>query len=82
MIKVLFFAQLSDIAQCKDLDVEHRGGNVKGLLDGLKNHVPDALIEQLQDQTAMVSINQQYATWDSELADGDEVGFLPPVSGG
>jgi MoaE-MoaD fusion protein len=26
--------------------------------------------------------NGSYATWDSALADGDEVAFLPPVSGG
>jgi len=29
-----------------------------------------------------VAINQQFATWDSSLAAGDELAFLPPISGG
>ena len=82
MIKVLFFAQLSDIAQCNALELELESSNVKGLLNDMQGHVSDALLDQLKEQTSMVSINQQYASWDSELSDGDEVGFLPPVSGG
>lgn len=31
---------------------------------------------------AMVMVNQTYATADVELSDGDEVAFIPPVSGG
>lgn len=29
-----------------------------------------------------VAVNQSWAEWDSPLQDGDEVAFLPPVSGG
>jgi sulfur-carrier protein len=29
-----------------------------------------------------VAINQQFATWDASLAAGDELAFLPPISGG
>lgn len=29
-----------------------------------------------------VAINQAFATADTPLADGDELGFLPPISGG
>ncbi len=28
------------------------------------------------------AVNEQYAKFDTPLADGDEVAFLPPVSGG
>ena len=28
------------------------------------------------------AVNEQYARFDTPLADGDEVAFLPPVSGG
>ena len=29
-----------------------------------------------------VAINQQFANWDTPLAGGDELAFLPPISGG
>jgi sulfur-carrier protein len=29
-----------------------------------------------------VAINQRFASWDAPLTDGDELAFLPPISGG
>lgn len=29
-----------------------------------------------------VAINQQFASWDTPLSGGDELAFLPPISGG
>jgi len=30
----------------------------------------------------VVSRNQEFAAWDTQIAAGDEIAFLPPVSGG
>jgi molybdopterin converting factor small subunit len=30
----------------------------------------------------MVAVNDEMASWDSSLSDGDEVLFFPPVAGG
>ncbi len=30
----------------------------------------------------VVAINEEYGSWAQRLADGDRVGFIPPVSGG
>src|SRR4029077_8192083 len=35
------------------------------------------------DQSAVrVALNQEFTDWDSKVANGDEVAFIPPVSGG
>lgn len=33
-------------------------------------------------QAAKPAVNLEYTTWDHALQDGDEVAFIPPVSGG
>ncbi len=51
---------------------------------------PSLLYEELRakhdlklPQSALkVSINHLIQSWDCELSDGDQIGFLPPVSGG
>lgn len=52
--------------------------------------VTDLISELASEQTRfidmapslMISINQEYVERDAELQDGDEVAFIPPVSGG
>jgi molybdopterin converting factor subunit 1 len=34
------------------------------------------------EATCKVAINDEFATWDAPLADGDTVLFFPPVAGG
>ena len=83
MIKVLFFAHLRDHAQTDSVELPLGDMQVvRDLLAGLQDHVPQALIDALSDESALVSVNQQYAGWDAQLEDGAEVGILPPVSGG
>lgn len=83
MIKVLFFASLRDEAQTSTCEVDALDvSNVRELVTKLSEQLPSALIDALSDEASMVSINHQYAGWDAKLSDGDEVGFLPPVSGG
>ena len=49
---------------------------------------PEKLWRQLGLQPAhppaevRVAINQQFAAWDASLVAGDELAFLPPISGG
>ena len=30
----------------------------------------------------LVAVNEEYAKWDGTLSEGDEIAFIPPVSGG
>ena len=82
-VKVLFFAHLRDIAQSDSVEIDLGAAKVvRDLLTTLQGQVPSELIEALRDESALVSVNHKYAGWDGILSNGDEVGILPPVSGG
>jgi len=79
-VRVLFFGQLKDITGLPEGEVElFDGGTVEDLF-----MVCDTLHPRLREFRASIaaSVNQEYATWDTPLSSGDEVAFLPPVSGG
>ena len=84
-IKLLFFAQLRDLAGSVSTELDIDGSpTVVELLDTLceQNQANNAFVVALQDPSLMVSVNQQVVNKLSVLNEGDEVGFLPPVSGG
>ncbi|NND82838.1 MAG: MoaD/ThiS family protein [Gammaproteobacteria bacterium] len=83
MIKARFFAQLAEDAGCDTLELEFKAGvTARKLLDELEPRIAAPGIDTLRHDVVLLSINQVMAEWDAELSDGDEVGFLPPFSGG
>ena len=79
-VNVLFFGVLKDFFEAeRDLVELPDGATVADLLDSLR---VDDSSELLVWKSIAVSVNQQFAAANSELHDGDEVGLLPPVSGG
>ena len=79
-VKVLFFGRLKELS-----------GRPEDAID----FADAATIEQLfalyaarhpelakYRSSVVASRNQEFATWDTPLRSGDEVAFLPPVSGG
>ena len=79
-IKVLFFAS------CRDLI--GTGEREMTLTDGatVTDLIAELALEQVRftdlAPSLMVSVNQAYVERDAELQEGDEVAFIPPVSGG
>lgn len=81
IIDLKFFGRLSELAPA-DGAVDHSDANsVADLLDILGTH-DDALGEALRAISTKVMVNQVIVHKDTPLNDGDEVAFLPPVSGG
>src|ERR1700735_2603297 len=79
-VRVLCFGQLKDITGLAQEDAEiSEGARVEDLFERYGQRFP-RLVE-FRPSVAM-SINQEYAAWRSQLSGGDEVAFLPPVSGG
>jgi molybdopterin converting factor subunit 1 len=77
---VLFFGQLKDIAGVSQEDAElSEGARVEDLYERYARRFPR--LAEFRPSVA-ASVNQEYAEWRAALAAGDEVAFLPPVSGG
>lgn len=79
-VRVLFFGQLREIVGVSEEYAElSDGARVEDLFERYGRRFP-----KLSEFRASIatSINQEYANWRSQLATGDEVAFLPPVSGG
>ncbi len=79
-IHVLLFGQLKDIVgRSEDYLTLDPGARLSAVMDHYSGQF--AAIRGLSGSIAC-SINQEYAAVSSELHEGDEVGLLPPVSGG
>ncbi|QGN54398.1 MoaD/ThiS family protein [Novosphingobium sp. Gsoil 351] len=74
-LKVLFLGRLQDAAGAGERMVEYRR-HVAGLIDSFE----PALAAALRSPKVRVAVNGAIGA--SVLTDGDEVAFLPPVSGG
>ena len=84
MIKVLFFARIREQLDCAS--VERDWDNSLHSIEGLRSALVASGGEQweavLTEENIICAVNQQVVTGKIELADGDEVAFFPPVTGG
>ena len=79
-VRVLFFGQLKEIVGLAQEDAElSEGARVEDLFERYGRRFPK--LAEFRPSVA-ASLNQEYAEWRAPLAAGDEVAFLPPVSGG
>ena len=79
-VTVRLFARLRDLAGAGELEREVPGpATVRTVWNGLVADMP-ALGEY--EKTMSVAVNADYARMSAPVGDGDEVAFLPPVSGG
>ena len=79
-VRVLFFGMLKDWAGKSDDSLDLPEGSTLG--DVVQHY--ETRIPRMKDFAASIamSVNQEYAGPESRLKAGDEVGLLPPVSGG
>src|SRR5207248_926101 len=78
-VKVLFFGRLKEIVgQPEDCADMAQGAQIETLFNHYRARYP-----QLTEYRAslVASRNQEFAAWNTPLSSGDEVAFLPPVSG-
>src|SRR5262249_61771790 len=79
-IRVLLFGQLKDIVGRPEESVEIQTGS--SLSDLMARYAQQFPKFKPMVGSIACSLNREYAAASSVLHDGDEVGLLPPVSGG
>jgi molybdopterin converting factor subunit 1 len=79
-VRVLFFGRLKDIVGRAEEEAElSDGARVEDLFARYANRLPELARFR---PSVVASVNQEFAEWRAPLSAGDEVAFLPPVSGG
>jgi molybdopterin synthase catalytic subunit len=79
-VRVLFFGMLKDIVgKPEDSLLLAEGSRLKMVFEHYAGLYPK--LRELE-ASLLLAHNQQFSSGSAELADGDEVAFLPPVSGG
>jgi len=82
MVKIRLFARLKDLAGRPDVCLElDRPIPLKGLWGTLREEIP-RVIDCVEGGRVLVAVNQEMATEETVIHDGDEVGLMPPFSGG
>jgi molybdopterin synthase catalytic subunit len=79
-VKVLFFGQLKDIAGRSQDSLElAEGATLKDIFEHYAAQYPR--MQEIRG-SVVIACNQNFAEASTTVLDGDEVAFLPPVSGG
>ncbi|HVO58374.1 MAG TPA: molybdopterin converting factor subunit 1 [Dongiaceae bacterium] len=80
LVKVLYFGRLKELAGAAEEAVELRDGAV---LEDLFAQCSAPRPQLRKFRASLVAArNREFAAWDTALKPGDEIAFLPPVSGG
>lgn len=79
-VKVIFFGRIRELVACsEDLAEAPEGATIADLFDRYAARYPQLAGFR---SSLVASRNQEFAAWETQLAAGDVIGFLPPVSGG
>jgi molybdopterin converting factor subunit 1 len=79
-VRVRLFASLREVVGASSLDLDLPDGATTGSAWELLATAHPALVPRRESLSA--AVNRSYAAFDTPLAEGDEVVFIPPVSGG
>jgi molybdopterin converting factor subunit 1 len=79
-IKVIFFASLREEVGVPEVAVV--ASSLDTLWSALAEIFDSGVMQVLQQDNVRIAVNQALVDGDIELKGGDEVAFLPPVTGG
>jgi molybdopterin converting factor subunit 1 len=79
-VTILLFARLREVTGASELTRTVADGSTAG--DAWQTLVAEFPALADHTRSLSVAVNEEYARMNAALRDGDEVAFLPPVSGG
>ncbi len=81
-VTVKFFASLRDVTGLEEMQHEFDGANLADLIESLKKALTREAFKEITAKNVKVALNQELIDGSAAVSDGDEVAFLPPVTGG
>jgi sulfur-carrier protein len=84
MVTILYFARLREAlgTGSEQLTLPESGANVASLRETLIGRGGAWARELAPSRNVRIAVNQDMASADTPVNDGDEVAFFPPVTGG
>ena len=82
-IEVLFFASLREELGIDTVELHlNEAASRRTLLDSLMLELGEEKVAPLLSEEVSIAVNQTIEKGDFALSSGDEVAFLPPITGG
>jgi molybdopterin converting factor subunit 1 len=82
-IKVRFFAALREQVGRDVVEVRApTSGDIAGLLANMREQLGETVVAGLTAPNVRVALNREFVNGDCAVRDGDEVAFMPPITGG
>lgn len=80
MINVLFFARLKD--QVGQSEIQISDDQAGKTIAQLQQDLISQGMAALEDESIRVAVNQNFCSPETVIKSGDEIAFMPPVTGG
>ncbi len=82
MITLKYFASLKSIAEKEEDHLDIKSPITIDQLSDIISETTPKMGAMVREKKVLISVNQEMASADTLIRDGDEVAFLPPFSGG
>jgi sulfur-carrier protein len=84
MVQLVYFARLREAlgTGSETLELPPGVGTVAALTEWLRARGGDWQVQLAPEKPVRVAVNQEMATPETAVADGDEIAYFPPVTGG
>ncbi len=82
-VSVLFFASLQEATQTDAMQLSlPDASNLTTLMQRLEQDLSSDAVAAVRSENVRIAVNQALVSNSCTLQDGDEIAFLPPVTGG